>query len=258
MQPASAPRSASTRPAKRSAMSCSPNCPMAPTVAEANTDAGQELLAPRTQRPGSTATPISPHCGEKARAVRRRASSTPDKVRKAWRPASTIPCGSRPAAPASPAAPAPSPAPPATASTSRMRWPAGMARRQGIRQKNWDACAFPLFTLHTSGHNPRPDQAGRWRQRLCHKFRYYPEKFGKVLCTGCGRCIRLCPAGMDLLADLQELRRHAATGRSTCRIAATPNAHCQTRPGPRHPGHQSRQQPQHLSPLPDARRDGPR
>jgi len=38
--------------------------------------------------------------------------------------------------------------------------------REGVRQKNWDACAFPLFTLHTSGHNPRPDQAGRWRQRL--------------------------------------------------------------------------------------------
>jgi sulfhydrogenase subunit gamma (sulfur reductase) len=80
-----------------------------------------------------------------------------------------------------------------------------MIGSKGIRQKNWDACAFPLFTLHTSGHNPRPDQPSRWRQRLSHKFRYYPEKFSRVLCTGCGRCIRLCPAGMDLLADLQDL-----------------------------------------------------
>jgi ferredoxin len=79
--------------------------------------------------------------------------------------------------------------------------------REGVRQKNWDACAFPLFTLHTSGHNPRPDQPSRWRQRLSHKFNYYPAKFGRVLCTGCGRCIRLCPAGMDLLADLKELSR---------------------------------------------------
>ena len=78
---------------------------------------------------------------------------------------------------------------------------------EGERQKNWDACAFPLFTLHTSGHNPRPDQPSRWRQRLSHKFSYYPQKFGRVLCTGCGRCIRLCPAGMDLLADLKELSR---------------------------------------------------
>ncbi|HUC84550.1 MAG TPA: 4Fe-4S dicluster domain-containing protein, partial [Candidatus Acidoferrales bacterium] len=79
--------------------------------------------------------------------------------------------------------------------------------REGVRQKNWDACAFPLFTLHTSGHNPRPDQPSRWRQRLSHKFSYYPEKFGRVLCTGCGRCLRLCPAGMDLVADLTELAR---------------------------------------------------
>ena len=91
---------------------------------------------------------------------------------------------------------------------------------EGIRQKNWDACAFPLFTLHTSGHNPRPDQPSRWRQRLSHKFRYYPEKFGHVLCTGCGRCLRLCPAGMDLLADLQELSREQATETT---VAAPPD-----------------------------------
>jgi sulfhydrogenase subunit gamma (sulfur reductase) len=80
---------------------------------------------------------------------------------------------------------------------------------RGVRQKNWDACAFPHFTIHTSGHNPRPDQGARWRQRLNHKFRYYPEKFGHTLCTGCGRCLRLCPAGMDMLADLQAVTEDA-------------------------------------------------
>ncbi len=80
-----------------------------------------------------------------------------------------------------------------------------MHGNQGLRQKNWDACTFPLFTLHASGHNPRPDQSSRWRQRLSHKFRYYPAKFDRLLCTGCGRCIRNCPAGMDLLGNLMEL-----------------------------------------------------
>jgi sulfhydrogenase subunit gamma (sulfur reductase) len=103
-----------------------------------------------------------------------------------------------------------------------------VAGRHGVRQKNWDACAFPLFTVHTSGHNPRAEQGGRWRQRLNHKFRYYPEKFSQVLCTGCGRCLRMCPAGMDLLADLTELTKDAPA-------AAAPHAAahlCQATPPP--------------------------
>jgi len=70
---------------------------------------------------------------------------------------------------------------------------------EGFRARNWDACQFPLFTLHASGHNPRPAQGQRQRQRLYHKFFVYPEKFGEILCTGCGNCARNCPAGLGIL-----------------------------------------------------------
>jgi ferredoxin len=80
---------------------------------------------------------------------------------------------------------------------------------QGCRRRNWDACQPALFTLHGSGHNPRKDQAARFRQRIMHKFRIYPERFGEILCTGCGRCIRACPAGMDLAAILNEINQVA-------------------------------------------------
>ena len=59
--------------------------------------------------------------------------------------------------------------------------------------------------MHASGHNPRPRQWNRFRQRVYHKFLYYPEKFGRLLCTGCGRCIDACPAGMDLIEVLEGL-----------------------------------------------------
>jgi ferredoxin len=77
-----------------------------------------------------------------------------------------------------------------------------MADEGGARVKNWDSCQFPLFTLHASGHNPRPNQAARQRQRVLHKFRIYPEKFGATLCTGCGNCTRNCPVGLGILGML--------------------------------------------------------
>jgi len=69
---------------------------------------------------------------------------------------------------------------------------------RGRRVRTWDCCAYPLFTLHASGHNPRPSSRERWRQRIMHKFRYAVENHDRLFCVGCGRCIRHCPAGMDL------------------------------------------------------------
>ncbi len=80
----------------------------------------------------------------------------------------------------------------------------------GARRRNWDTCQTGVFTLHASGHNPRADQNSRFRQRVNHKFFIYPSRFGEVLCTGCGRCSRVCPEGQDLaevLACIDELAR---------------------------------------------------
>jgi ferredoxin len=75
----------------------------------------------------------------------------------------------------------------------------------GCRRRCWDTCQAPTFTLHASGHNPRDNQHVRYRQRINHKFSIYPLKFGEVLCTGCGRCTRVCHAGQDLVEILQEI-----------------------------------------------------
>jgi ferredoxin len=76
---------------------------------------------------------------------------------------------------------------------------------QGIRRKNWDSCSFALFTMHTSGHNPRNTQSTRWRQRIMHKFNYYQGKFGVNSCSGCGRCTRQCPVDMGITETLQAI-----------------------------------------------------
>jgi ferredoxin len=76
---------------------------------------------------------------------------------------------------------------------------------RGTRRRCWDTCQSPVFTLHASGHNPRDNQHVRYRQRINHKFAVYPLKFGEVLCTGCGRCTRVCHAGQDLVEILQAI-----------------------------------------------------
>ena len=76
---------------------------------------------------------------------------------------------------------------------------------KGKRLRCWDSCGFALFTLHTSGHNPRENQAQRWRQRLLHKFSYMPDRLSVRGCTGCGRCSRACPVDMNLSEHLSSI-----------------------------------------------------
>jgi len=80
---------------------------------------------------------------------------------------------------------------------------------EGTRRRNWDTCQAGKFTLHASGHNPRGEQCNRCRQRLSHKFHIYPERFGVLLCTGCGRCVRACPGGMVLPEVLRKIYEKA-------------------------------------------------
>ncbi len=69
---------------------------------------------------------------------------------------------------------------------------------RGRRIRMWDTCQFKLYTLHTSGHNPRPKKLERCRNRILHKYCYYPKNYGMIGCVGCGRCIELCPANNDI------------------------------------------------------------
>lgn len=69
----------------------------------------------------------------------------------------------------------------------------------GTRLRSWDTCMSSLFTMEASGHNPRNGKAMRLKNRLGHKFSYYPGLHdGHFACCGCGRCIKSCPSSVDI------------------------------------------------------------
>lgn len=71
-------------------------------------------------------------------------------------------------------------------------------RLRGAMIRTWDSCMFPKFTLHASSHNPRSHPMQRVRQRILHKFSYFPLRKGKYGCVGCGQCVEICPVNWDI------------------------------------------------------------
>ncbi len=77
---------------------------------------------------------------------------------------------------------------------------------RGRRIRVWDSCMFAEFTRHASGVNPRATRAERLRNRVLHKFSYFPRNLGAIACVGCGRCIELCPVNEDIIDILERIK----------------------------------------------------
>jgi len=70
---------------------------------------------------------------------------------------------------------------------------------QGARVRVWDSCMRSEYTLQASGYNPRPERTNRMRNRVYHKYNYYPKNYNVIACVGCGRCIDNCPVNIDII-----------------------------------------------------------
>jgi len=86
-----------------------------------------------------------------------------------------------------------------------------MLKGDGARYRNWDSCSFPLYTQMPM-ENPREEKWRRVRQKVHHKYSFYPMLFDVIACTGCGRCIRLCPVNWDITQTLSGLPAEAPAG----------------------------------------------
>jgi sulfhydrogenase subunit beta (sulfur reductase) len=78
------------------------------------------------------------------------------------------------------------------------------------RIRCWDSCAGENYRLVAGGHKPRAEKGERFRNRVYCKFEYFAKQYGQVAesaCTGCGRCIDVCPAGVDITEVLMDLEK---------------------------------------------------
>jgi sulfhydrogenase subunit beta (sulfur reductase) len=73
------------------------------------------------------------------------------------------------------------------------------------RWRVWDSC-FTLDHTYIHGGSVRASGEARYRQWLTHKFAGWVDQFGTSGCVGCGRCIAWCPAGIDIVQEVEGLR----------------------------------------------------
>jgi sulfhydrogenase subunit beta (sulfur reductase) len=63
----------------------------------------------------------------------------------------------------------------------------------GVRSRHWDYCQSQDYTKVAGGGIFRKGRTERFKHRLLCKFKYFKENIGEVTCTGCGRCVTVCP-----------------------------------------------------------------
>lgn len=78
---------------------------------------------------------------------------------------------------------------------------------EATRQRHWASCFSPSFTHVAGSGSTRQSTASRYRHWLTHKLSSWHEQFGESGCVGCGRCITWCPPGIDLIEEVDAIRK---------------------------------------------------
>jgi ferredoxin len=73
------------------------------------------------------------------------------------------------------------------------------------RWRLWDSCQLDGFMREASGHNPMGEEGLRTQRRIHHKLAADVKRWGHMTCYLCGRCDRVCPTGIGIVAVCREM-----------------------------------------------------
>jgi sulfhydrogenase subunit beta (sulfur reductase) len=82
--------------------------------------------------------------------------------------------------------------------------------KDGAKTREWDSCMLSEYGLVAGGHNFRPDKENRLKQRYRCKLKTFLDKFGRYACVGCGRCIEVCLAKINIAEDINSIKKEVS------------------------------------------------
>jgi sulfhydrogenase subunit beta (sulfur reductase) len=81
-----------------------------------------------------------------------------------------------------------------------------LGSRAGQRVRSWDSCLLKTHALVAGGENFRAARSSRVKFRFYHKQRGFVAEYGRPSCIGCGRCVEVCPANINIITVIETIR----------------------------------------------------
>jgi len=73
--------------------------------------------------------------------------------------------------------------------------------------REWGNCFYSEFSEVTGNHKFLKNRAERIYNWYDHKFVRMPREYGFVGCVQCGRCIEVCPVGINIKKNLDKIKK---------------------------------------------------
>ncbi|MDH5719532.1 MAG: 4Fe-4S dicluster domain-containing protein [Spirochaetia bacterium] len=81
-----------------------------------------------------------------------------------------------------------------------------LSLRKSSKEKMLYSCNLIDFAEVAGGHNFREKSSSRLKYRYYHQHRGFVESFDESKCVGCNRCRKACPAGINPVEVIKDLR----------------------------------------------------